>query len=177
MPTPTRPDNRDDAQPDGSDAAAGAKANARPAGIVGGHTVQDWEQPAPKARALDKSKAVDEASPEVQALYLRPIVRAPVPAAPAVVAVAPPVADATSDPIDIGTQILAAQTGALVDAITRGFANELARSLRPSVEATVRALLPMLLTLGNVPGVDGPDTLASDQADVAATRDDAEVPA
>jgi hypothetical protein len=124
--------------------------HGRPAGETGGHTVQDWEQPTPvpfmpkgaaaSAAAMQPvmDEEPDEPSPPTDAIYLRPVAAA---------AKARPGFDAKA-------QTLAAQSGALVDAITRDLAKALAVSMRPAVASTVAALIPMILSFGSTP--DGP---------------------
>jgi hypothetical protein len=124
----------------------------RPAGETGGHTVQDWEQPMPvpfvpkgaAASAVTVQRPVleeepDEPSPPTEAIYLRPVAE---PAAKVVPA------------FDAKGQTLAAQSGALVEAITRGLAEALAVSMRSVVASTVATLIPMILSFGSTP--DGP---------------------
>lgn len=114
----------------------------RPAGESGGHAVQDWEQP-PRGRRATLSDPVldDEPMPPTTPLYLRPPAKA--------------TAAAEAEPaFDARTQTLTAQTGALADALTRGFAGAIAEAMRPIVAATIVQLLPMLLSLGNVPDED-----------------------
>jgi hypothetical protein len=126
--------------------------HARPAGETGGHTVQDWEQPMPipyvpkgaAASAVVVPQSVvdeepDEPSPPTDAIYLRPVAEPAAEAAPA---------------FDAAGHTLAAQSGALVEAITRGVAEALAVSLRPVVATTVAKLIPMILSFGSTP--DGP---------------------
>lgn len=144
------------ARPD-SPAAAQHQAQARPAGAVGGHTVQDWEQSAPsppmprKASvqpALPGPEAVSQVladpSPPTAALYLRP----------AVSTVDAPSAPSAAVAFDAKAQTLTAQSAALVDALTHGLSEALALRLRPVVAATVDQLIPMILSLGNTPTVD-----------------------
>ncbi|MFA5944170.1 MAG: hypothetical protein WC876_06865 [Candidatus Thermoplasmatota archaeon] len=140
----------------------------RPAGFIGGHTVQDWEQPAPSpalvrttasppAEPSSSAEVVADPSPPTTALYLRP--------APAVHTEATAEVVAPEPIFDAKTQTLTAQSAAFVDAITRGLSDALALQLRPAVASAVDALLPMILSLGNTPEGANP-TIAT--ADVAA---------
>lgn len=132
-------------------------SRARPSGETGGHTVQDWEQPAAKQRgtsnaparqgpttpAVPEADEADDPSPPTTPLYLRPSSKREA-------AVAAPAFDARK-------QTLTAQSAAIVDSITLGLADALAVSLRPVVASTIEALIPMILSLGSVPDGDGSD--------------------
>jgi hypothetical protein len=148
--------------------------HGRPAGETGGHTVQDWEQPTPapfvpKGAAAAASAVVvpqparpvadeeaDEPSPPTEAIYLRPV--------------AEPAAKARPG-FDAEAQTLAAQSGALVDALTRNLAEALAVAMKPVVASTVATLIPMILSFGSTPDGPGAAEAPSAPAPVVAEPD------
>jgi hypothetical protein len=150
-PTTPEPDQRMREPGESPRSASSPPAQARPSGATGGHTVQDWEQPAarrhgapnvpasqgPAAPALPEVDEADAPSPPTTPLYLRSASRREA-------AVTPPAFDARK-------QTLTAQSAAIVDSITLGLADALAVSLRPVVASTIEALIPMILSLGSVP--------------------------
>lgn len=81
----------------------------------------------------------DDASPPTTPIFLRPRGARPL---------------QLQAPPEVRTGILTGQSAALVDALTKAIAERLAAALRPVVASTVDDLLPMLLTLGHVPGPD-----------------------
>lgn len=170
MTTPATPDpSADPATP--STPAPGSR-RSRPRGPTGGHTVQDWEQPVQRQgqppaqpRASEAPLALvdpDEPSPPTVPRYLRSGHR-------------PGARKAAKHavPFDARTGILTAQSAALVDALTRGVADALAVSLRPIVDSTVQALIPMILSLGSVPD---PEPVQAEPADPADQADQADQP-
>ncbi len=150
MPTPT-PQSKPavpatDVAPAGrsTQAVGGAGvARTRPPGELGGHTVQEWEQPAARTSAKPGSSSRDtpapqpggedavalDAAPAVTPIYLRPARKASTSAAvPGVVAPEAPA--------------LAPGNQALVDAITLSLSDMLARGLPEAVASALRMLQP-----------------------------------
>lgn len=182
-PTEDLDDRRLQEAPPASAPAQNASPSARPQGHVGGHTVQDWEQPAqgfarprsaaanpveedPKApEASTQEDLIVDPSPPTTALYLRPVA-----ASAARVAATPPAPEPV--PFDAKVQTLTAQSAALVDAITRGLADSLAIQLRPAVASTIDQLIPMLLSLGNTPDAADPDPDTGATAEAGAATAD-----
>lgn len=163
--------------------AGPALPQSRPPGPTGGHTVQDWEQPAARPHGAPspataepdadqdlpkggEADTPDTPSPPTVPLYLRPVAKAAEPAGTAEAA-APP-------PFDARKQTLTAQSAAIVDSITLGLADALAVSLRPVVAATVESLIPMILSLGSVPDDDGDDGGKLDAGDAGGGPAEAE---